>query len=388
MLPVMLVVGTRPEGIKMMPVYLACKQRGLPVVLCSTGQHDSLLQEVLDLFNIVPDIDLSIMKPGQDISYITSSVLEKLKIVYQQWNPSCVLVQGDTTSVMAATLAAFYQKIPVGHVEAGLRTGDLFNPYPEEANRKIVGLLAQLHFSPTAGAMAHLLSEGIKREFVFCTGNTVVDALNMIQEKIIQGSLKISSEIITLLNLKNKKKVLLTIHRRESFPQGIESILLAIKKYAFLNPDIVFIYPCHPNPCVVAAIEKIGLQNVSNIVLLQPVLYHEMIQLLKNVDLVMTDSGGIQEESVSLGKSVLVLREKSERMEGVWQGLATLVGTNELIIFKTLEHYFKEEKAIENIKSEVYGDGQAAKRIAYIIEKHFYDRAQNISQESSVRIQI
>ena len=371
MQPIMLVVGTRPEGIKMMPVYFAFKRAGIPVVLCSTGQHCTLLEEVFTLFSVIPDIRLSLMKPDQDLSYLTCAVLESMKLVYAQYSPSLILVQGDTTTVMAAALAAFYEKIPVGHVEAGLRTGDMLSPYPEEANRCIVGLLAQYHFAPTSFATGNLLAEGKKRETVFCVGNTVVDALRIIEEKIKNEDVLLRSDLLFAMKFADDhglKKVLVTAHRRESFPDGIVRIIRSVKKYAQTHPDVAFFYPYHPNPIVMDALFDARLEDEKNIFLFPPLAYHELVFLLQSVDCVMTDSGGIQEEAVSMGKNVLVLREKSERMEGVWEGLATLVGTQESAIIEALDSAIKNSFKQHLVRSSVYGDGFSADRIVEVIK--------------------
>ena len=367
----MLVVGTRPEGIKMMPVYFALKHAGIPVVLCSTGQHCDLLEEVFTLFSVIPAIKLSLMKPGQDLSYLTCAVLESMKQVYLEYKPSLVLVQGDTTTVMAAALAAFYEKIPIGHVEAGLRTGDMLSPYPEEANRCMVGLLAQYHFAPTSLATGNLLAEGKKRETVFCVGNTVVDALRIIEEKIKNKEVFLRPDLLSALKKVDEygyKKVLVTAHRRESFPDGIVRIIGAVKKYAQAHPDTAFFYPYHPNPVVIDALKNRGLEEQDNVFLFPPLAYHELVFLVQSVDCVMTDSGGIQEEAVSMGKRTLVLREKSERMEGVWEGLATLVGTEENAILKALASVLNDNKKQHKMRSFVYGDGFSADRIVRIIK--------------------
>ena len=251
--PIVLMVGTRPEGIKMLPIYFALKKNNLPVLLCSSTQHTTLLDEVFELFGVKPDFELSVMQHDQDLFHITMSVLERTKQLFQQLQPSLVLVQGDTTTTMAAALSAFYLKIPVGHVEAGLRTYDNYNPYPEEANRRMVAGIAQYHFSPTAQATAHLFAEGINHEQVFCTGNTVVDALRIIREKINEKEIAIDEIICSLINRckqEQKKIVLVTAHRRESFNGGIDAILRSIAYIASANPNIFFIYPYHPNPAI------------------------------------------------------------------------------------------------------------------------------------------
>ena len=369
--PVMIVVGTRPEGIKMVPVFFALKDSGIPVVLCSTDQHSELLHEVFSLFGVSPDISLSLMKPGQDLSYLTSAVLESMKRVYEEYKPSLVLVEGDTTTVMAAALAAFYEKIPVGHVEAGLRTGDKFSPYPEEANRCIVGVIADYHFAPTSLAVAHLLAEGKQRESVYCVGNTVVDALRLVEHRIKEGLVAVRPAVTNAVQHAvewAQKRVLLTAHRRESFPDGIVRIVRTVKKYAAAHPECAFFYPYHPNPVVLQAVHEAHLEEQKNIFLFSPLAYHELVFLLAASDCVMTDSGGIQEEAVSMGKDVLVLREKSERMEGVWEGLATIVGTEENGIIRALERVLGGNVKRVITRSSVYGDGFSADRIVRVIK--------------------
>lgn len=370
MQPVLIVVGTRPEGIKMMPVYLALQKEGIPVVLCSTSQHDQLLTEVFEVFQVKPDYELKIMKPGQDLFHITTTVLERIKEVYAQVNPAVVLVQGDTTTVMAASLAAFYSHIPIGHIEAGLRTGDRYAPYPEEANREIIGLLASYHFAPTANSMANLLAEGKSRTSVFCTGNTVVDALSYIEQKIMQGALLPRLDLeraVAGCAISGQKKILLTAHRRESFDGGITRILKTVKKVAKERPDLFFFYPYHPNPAVKTAMQEADFHATDNIFLTEPLTYKDLVYLLLSVDMVATDSGGIQEEAVSLGKPVAVLRDKSERMEGVWDGLATLVGTDEEKLYNMLMMCHKSTKHMA--KKFIYGDGYAAQKIVHILQQ-------------------
>ncbi len=370
MRPVLLVVGTRPEGIKMIPVYLALKKEGIPTVVCLTNQHDQLLTEVFELFGVKPDYELKVMKPGQDLFYITSTVLDRIKAVFAEVDPTLVLVQGDTTTVMAAALGAFYNKIPVGHIEAGLRTGDKYAPYPEEANREIIGLLASYHFAPTATAAANLLAEGKSRATVFCTGNTVVDALVHIEQKIITGVIKPRADLekaVAHCGMQGQKKILITAHRRESFDGGITRILKTVKKVAQERPDLFFFYPYHPNPAVKKAMQEADFHATENILLTEPVSYKDLVYLLLSVDMVATDSGGIQEEAVSLGKPVAVLREKSERMEGVWAGLATLVGTDEQALYNML--IMCPITGRHGIKSSIYGDGHAAENIVRIIQQ-------------------
>jgi UDP-N-acetylglucosamine 2-epimerase (non-hydrolysing) len=372
--PIVLIVGTRPEGIKMIPLYFAFKRLQIPIVLCSTDQHSDLLQEVYDLFGVVPDYQLDIMKPNQDLFYITEITLQKLKIFFNKVNPSLVLVQGDTTSSMSAALAAFYLNIPIGHVEAGLRTDDIKSPYPEEMNRRFISMVADYHFAPTALNVGNLLAEGINREKIFCTGNTVVDALRIIKEQILNQEITINEKIVSAVQqckLENKKIVLLTVHRRESFNGGIVRILTAIKEFALANPDIFFFYPFHPNPNVLEAIDKVGIAKVPSLYLSRPVQYKELVYLLLHSDWVATDSGGIQEEAVSLGKQVLVLRDKTERIEGLWTELATLVGTNHDAIIKIMSQCLHQSN-LQTKGSSIYGSGYAADMIAKIIHNKRY----------------
>lgn len=372
--PIVLIIGTRPEGIKMIPLYFAFKKLQMPIVLCSTDQHSDLLQEVYDLFGVMPDYQLDIMKPNQDLFYITEITLQKLKIFFNKVNPSMVLVQGDTTSSMTAALAAFYLNIPVGHVEAGLRTDDIKSPYPEEMNRRFISMVADYHFAPTALNVGNLLAEGIKREKIFCTGNTVVDALRLIKEQIVTNKIAISDSTVNVVQqckLENKKIVLLTVHRRESFNGGVERILTAMKEFALQNPDVFFFYPFHPNPNVLEAIDKVGIAKIPNLFLSRPVPYKELVYLLLHADWVATDSGGIQEEAVSLGKPVLVLRDKTERVEGLWTELATLVGTNHDAIMKAMNQ-LKHQSHLQAKASSIYGSGYAADMIAKIIHNKRY----------------
>lgn len=369
--PIVLIVGTRPEGIKMIPLYLAFKKMQISIVLCSTDQHSYLLQEVYDLFGIVPDYQLDIMQPNQDLFHITESALQKLKIFYNKVNPCLVLVQGDTTSSMAAAMAAFYLNIPIGHVEAGLRTNDIKSPFPEEMNRRFISMVAQYHFAPTSLNVGNLLAEGVSREAIYCTGNTVVDTLRIIKEKIALNELVIDEKItqkVEECKLLGKKIILLTVHRRESFNGGIVRILTAIKEFAANNLDTFFFYPYHPNPHVLEAVDKVGIAKVPNLYLSRPLLYKEIVYLLLNADWIATDSGGIQEEAISLGKPVLVLREKTERVEGLWTGLATLVGTNPDTIQKAMTALLNDTPCIQAQSTSIYGMGHAADMIAHIVQ--------------------
>lgn len=368
--PIVLVVGTRAEAIKLIPLHLALQKAGLPVLLCATFQHFDLLEQACQIFKVIPDFNLNIMKKDQDLFYLTQAVLEKTKSVYVQTNPSLVIVHGDTTTTMASALSAFYLKIPIAHIEAGLRTGNMHAPFPEEMNRKVVGQISTYHFAPTAFSTANLLSEGANRKQVFCTGNTIVDALAYIKEKIDTNQLHIDKalqEQVQACKKQNKKIVLLTAHRRESFNGGLSRVFASMKTFARHHPDVVIFFPVHPNPNVIKAVEQAELSCEPNIMLHKPLLYKDLIYLLSHSDWVATDSGGIQEEAVSLGKMVLVLRDITERWEGVWEGTEILVGTDQDLIMKNMEKLYRMKKT--NIQpSSVYGDGRACERIVSILK--------------------
>lgn len=370
--PVVLVVGTRPEGIKMMPVYLALKELHIPTVLCSTGQHTDLLEDILTLFNVEPDIRLNIMKPGQDLFHITTTVLSKMKDLLTEIDPSLVLVQGDTTSAMTAALAAFYLKIPVGHVEAGLRTGNKYAPFPEEINRRLIGSLASYHFAPTQDAIDNLLREDVDYNTILNTGNTVVDALSMIQEKIHSRSIQISDYVRNLVEnaqKQHKKIMLLTAHRRESFNGGLHDIFSAIKQTLTAHPDLFIIYPMHPNPCVKQAVAETHLADSTGIAIINPLSYNDLVYVLEHSNLIATDSGGIQEEGTSLGKPVIVLRNETDRMEGVKEGCLFLVGTD-VVKIQTMINQLLNSAGFPN--NHLYGDGTAGKKIAQFIKETLY----------------
>jgi UDP-N-acetylglucosamine 2-epimerase (non-hydrolysing) len=368
--PVLIAIGTRPEGIKMAPVYFALKAAGIPTVLCSTFQHTSLLQEVFDVFGIEPDINLNLMRPNQDLFHITNSVLTGMKKIYSEIDPGLVLVHGDTTTTFSAALAAFYMKIPVGHVEAGLRTGDIYSPFPEEMNRKLVGTIATYNFAPTHQAIGNLLSEGVNRESIFYVGNTVKDSLRIMSGKI-KSEITLDKELlfeVEKAKVEKKKIVLVTAHRRESFDGGIFNILSAIKKYAESFDDVQFFYPCHPNPNVVKVVEELDIKNCKNIFSCKPIAYPNLVYLLESCDVVVTDSGGIQEEASCLGKPIVVVREHTDRPEAIWAGLAKIVGTDKEKIEQALNQFLYgfDKRFVED--SQLYGDGYAANKIANIIQ--------------------
>ena len=369
--PVLLIVGTRPEGIKMAPLYYALKNNQIPTLFCSTGQHSDLLNEVLRLFDITPDFDLAIMKPNQDLFYLTNTLLIKLKDIIKETNPSLVVVQGDTTTAMVGALAAFYMKIPVAHVEAGLRTGNIYMPFPEEINRRFISNISKLNFAPTKRAEQNLINEGIKPQVIFCTGNTVVDALFIIKTKITKGILKISNdlkEMVLTAKKKGQKLILLTTHRRESFGIGLENIFSAVKSSLQQNKNLYIIYPVHPNPQISKSLKQAGLDTINNIKIIKPLTYSDMIFLMMESDGIATDSGGIQEEGITLGKQILILRNETERPEGVESGMAELVGTDREKIRQGIAKMLGSQINI-NLCKNIYGNGDAAIRIALKIKE-------------------
>jgi UDP-N-acetylglucosamine 2-epimerase (non-hydrolysing) len=368
---ILLVVGTRPEGIKMIPLYYALKKAQIPVLLCSNNQHSELLQEVFTIFNVRPDIEFSVMKPGQDLFHITASTLENIKNVLKEYSPSWVVVQGDTTTAMGAALGAFYSRIPVAHLEAGLRTNSVQSPYPEEFNRRVISTLASLHFAPTALAAGNLLAERIERSSIMVTGNTVVDALYIMKDKFNRNELLVDDRLKKYIAQKKNKytqSVLVTAHRRESFGAGLINIVSAIKKLAQERSDILFFYPYHPNPAVLKALGQVDLTHNENIILCKPLSYANLVYLLLEVDWVATDSGGICEEAVSLGKPVLILRNETERMEAVWSGIAQLTGTDydQLLYYMYLQADAVQKKTTTNT---LYGDGTACEKIVSIFQQ-------------------
>ncbi len=368
--PLVLVVGTRAEAIKLIPVYKKLKEVGFSTLLCATFQHSELLQQVFSAFGITPDFNLNIMKHNQDLFYLTQEILEKTKQVFESTKPALVMVHGDTTTTFASALSAFYLHIPIAHVEAGLRTGDMQAPFPEEMNRKVVGQIADYNFAPTAFSTANLLSEGIPREKVFCTGNTIVDAVHWIKKAIQERRVVIDDAIakqVEQCKRERKKMILLTAHRRESFNGGLKRIFSTMKKFANEHDDVTIFYPFHPNPHVISAIKESEISSAKNIIMYEPLAYKDLMYLLMNVDFVATDSGGIQEEAVSLGKFVLVLRDKTERWEGVWEGSEILVGTNETILMNKMKELYKASHKMQ--PSHVYGDGKSSEVIATILQE-------------------
>ena len=360
---VMLVFGTRPEAIKMCPLVNELKQHDtIETVVCVTGQHKEMLEQVLDVFQVTPDYDLGIMKANQTLFTITTSILEKIQPVLEQEQPDIVLVHGDTTTTFATALAAFYMGIKVGHVEAGLRTYNLQSPYPEEFNRQVTSIVADYNFAPTQVSKDNLLKEG--RTNIFVTGNTVIDALH----SLIDVNYDFSKDE----NLKkvdfNKKIILLTCHRRENWGTPMENIFDAINKVASENKDIQIIYPVHMNPQIVKlANEKLTQENI---ILIEPLEYVEFANLINKSHLILTDSGGLQEEAPSLGKPVLVLRTETERPEAVDAGTVKVIGVEYENVYKEITNILNDKREYDKMSNAVnpYGDGKACDRIIDFIE--------------------
>lgn len=369
---VLLVVGTRPEAIKMIPVYESLKKENIPVSILSTGQHMELVDEIFSLFQITPDFSFHIMKAGQDLSYITEETLHRMTPLLQTLRPSLVIVQGDTTSAMSAALAAFYAKIPVAHVEAGLRTHNIYAPFPEEMNRHLISKIASLHFTPTNLSTNNLKSEGILEKTIYQTGNTVVDALYLVKKKIETGQIEPAEKIQLLVEScrkKTQKILLFTAHRRESICGGLEVAISALYDYLKERPDFFLFYPVHPNPAIKEILEKTHLSSLPNVFISSPLSYTDLIYLLLSANGVLTDSGGIQEEAVSLNKLTLVLRNETDRPEGLQKGMARLVGTNPDLIKKGLDDVSKTLASNPlSPSSSPYGDGKAAEKITSIIQ--------------------
>lgn len=374
---VMIVFGTRPEAIKMAPLVHACKAAPeFDTVVCVTGQHRQMLDQVLEIFDIQPDIDLDLMKAGQDLFDVTSSVLLGMRDVLKTHTPDIVCVHGDTTTAYATATAAFYLGIPVAHIEAGLRTYDVQSPFPEEFNRQVIGKVATFHFAPTASTRENLLREGVPAERIFVTGNTVIDALFWVIARLETKDALQRPSINRLLaeqlhfDLSSNRVVLITGHRRENFGQGFLSICEAIKQLAIAFPSVQFVYPVHLNPNVQAPVKDL-ISGHQNIHLIEPLEYEAFVYLLKHAYIVLTDSGGIQEEAPSLGKPVLVMREVTERPEAVTAGTVKLVGANTENIVKGIAKLLRDENAYQAmaLAHNPYGDGKAVSRIVDAISK-------------------
>ncbi|MEP0548293.1 MAG: UDP-N-acetylglucosamine 2-epimerase (non-hydrolyzing) [Rhodothermales bacterium] len=361
---VLVVFGTRPEAIKMAPVIAALARSEYEVVPCVTAQHREMLDQVLELFEIVPRHDLDLMTPGQTLTSLTAGVLISMKRILEAEKPDLVLVQGDTTTTMATGLAAFYENIPVGHIEAGLRTHDLRSPWPEEANRRFVSVVADLHFPPTTWSRGNLLREGVPEERIFVTGNTVIDALMMVKDHLARDT-GLRAEVAGAFPFLDPslRTLLVTSHRRENFGDGLRGICRALLRLS-RRRDVQIVFPVHLNPRVRGPVESL-LSDAPNVHLVEPQDYLRFVYLLTQADLVLSDSGGIQEEAPSLGKPVLVMRDTTERPEALEAGTARLVGTDETVIVREAEHLLDDAAAYNEMaqRANPYGDGHAAERI-------------------------
>lgn len=367
---ILLIFGTRPEAIKMAPLFHELNSSNFfETKICVTGQHRDMLDQVLTLFNIKPSFDLNIMQVGQDLTDVTSKILVGLRELFLSYQPDLVLVHGDTATTFAATLACYFHKIKVGHIEAGLRTHNLYAPWPEEGNRHLTGTISNYHFAPTEMAKENLLKENINENDIFVTGNTVIDALHYVI-KIIQSNQELQESFNTQFSSINwsKKIVLITGHRRENFGQGFENICQAIQELSEQYPDVQFIYPMHMNPNVREPVTHY-LSNNSNIFLIEPLDYLPFVYLMNESYLILTDSGGIQEEAPSLGKPVLVMRETTERPEAVAVGTVKLVGTDKNLIKQEVSILLSDQEKYQSMSElhNPYGDGQACKRIVEIL---------------------
>lgn len=366
---VMTVFGTRPEAIKMAPLVKKLEENEhIESIVCVTAQHREMLDQVLNFFDIKPDFDLNIMQERQSLSGITNRVLERLEDIIIKVRPDIILVHGDTTTTFAGSLAAFYNKVKVGHVEAGLRTFNKYFPFPEEMNRKLTGALSDLHFSPTLTSKENLLREGINEEDIFITGNTVIDAM----ASTVKEDYVFETQELNLIDFKNKKVIMMTAHRRENWGQPLENICSAVKETAQMYKDVEFIYLVHLNPIVKETAYRI-LGNVNNVHLLPPLDTEETHNLMNKSYLIMTDSGGLQEEAPHLGKPVLVLRDVTERPEAVKAGTVKVIGTNKQDIINNISLLIENESLYSEMANSVnpYGDGKASERIVDAILYYF-----------------
>ena len=365
---ILIIFGTRPEAIKMAPVIrkLGEYPNIFKTVVVVTAQHRQMLDQFLELFSISPDYDLNIMTEDQSLSDISAKALLDLERILAKEEPDMVLVQGDTTTTFIGALVSFYHRIPVGHIEAGLRTHDRFHPYPEEVNRRLTAVVSDFHFAPTDTARDSLIREGVKRESIYVIGNTVIDALLITLKK----NYKFSHPVLKKIDFNNKKVILVTAHRRENFGRPLENICYALQEIARNNPQVEIVYPVHLNPNVQRTVNKI-LKGIDRIYLIEPLNYLNFVQLMDRSYLILTDSGGIQEEAPSLGKPVLVLREVSERPEAIEAGTVKLVGSNRKTIIRETEHLLHNKKEYDRMARAYnpYGDGRAAERIIEILKR-------------------
>ncbi|WP_277287878.1 non-hydrolyzing UDP-N-acetylglucosamine 2-epimerase [Veillonella montpellierensis] len=373
MLKVMTIFGTRPEAIKMAPLVKALEAApDMESIVTVTAQHRDMLDQVLHVFKITPDYDLNIMSQGQTLYDVTTRALMGLKDVLEQAQPDVVLVHGDTTTTFAGALAAFYQEIPVGHVEAGLRTGNIYSPFPEEMNRKLTGSLATYHFAPTAGSEQNLLTENVDKEHIYVTGNTVIDALQM----TVQDGYHFEDDDLNTLDYEGKRIVLVTTHRRENLGEPMRHVYRAIRQLVDDFDDIQVVFPVHKNPKVRQVVQE-ELGHVDRVSLINPLDYEPFANLMARSYLVLTDSGGIQEEAPSLGKPVLVLRNTTERPEAVVAGTVQLVGTDKDRVYEEAHTLLADEKAYKQMSNAVnpYGDGKATQRILQALRHEFLGTA-------------
>lgn len=365
MIKVMTVFGTRPEAIKMAPVVLELQKHAdqIQTIVAVTAQHRQMLDQVLDLFQITPDYDLDIMSQGQTLYDITTKSLMGLKDVLAKEKPDLVLVHGDTTTTFAGALASYYQQVPVGHVEAGLRTGDIYSPFPEEMNRKLTGAIAAIHFAPTATAKANLLKENVNPSHIYVTGNTVIDALMT----TVAGDYDFGDDLKDV-DFHNHRVILLTTHRRENLGEPMRHIYKALRRIIEEIPDTEIVFPVHRNPLVRKVVEE-ELAGVDRIHLIDPMEYEPFANLMSLSSLVLTDSGGIQEEAPSLGKPVLVLRNTTERLEAVEAGTVRLIGTDKDVVYAETKRLLTDQAAYDAMSNAVnpYGDGKASQRIVQAI---------------------
>ena len=370
---ILTVFGTRPEAIKMAPLVKVLEKELWDSRVCVTAQHREMLDQVLSLFEIIPDYDLNIMKPEQDLYDVTIIILRKIKSVLRDFKPDIVLVHGDTTTTFATALASFYEKIPVGHVEAGLRTGNLHSPWPEEANRKLTCALTTIHFAPTELSRQNLLQEGVGHNSVHVTGNTVIDSLHCTVAKFeqLEGESTIIRNQFPFID-QNKRMILVTGHRRESFGTGFENICKALKMIALNYPDCQIVYPVHLNPNVLEPVNRI-LASIENIHLIEPLDYLPFVYLMSQAYFILTDSGGIQEEAPSLGIPVLVMRNTTERPEAVIAGTVKLIGTNVETIIGEVDELMRNSHSYQAMSKAInpYGDGMACKRITDKLKSYF-----------------
>jgi len=367
---VLTIFGTRPEAIKLAPVLIELRRHsGIKSCVCVTGQHRKMIDQVFEVFDIVPDVDLNLMCPDQGLADLTSQVIAQVDRVISKILPDLILVQGDTTTAMASAMAAFYRKIPLAHVEAGLRSGDVDSPFPEEVNRRIISLIARYHFAPTEAAKLTLLREGVSEDAVFLSGNPVIDALHMILGKPRPPSVDSLLARVGINGDSNSRKlILITAHRRENFGRKIEEICAGLKSLAARNKEVVILYPVHLNPNVKKPVLQM-LGSIKQIHLIEPLQYDVMVHVMNAAYLILTDSGGIQEEAPALGKPVLVMRTETERPEGIEAGTARLVGPDADGIIAETERLLEDENAYRRMacSTNPYGDGRAAVQIAEVV---------------------